>query len=243
MSKIYVIGIGPGSAIDMTQRAREAINASDIVMGYSTYVELIKDEFKDKEFISSGMRQEIERCEEVLKIAENGKTVALISSGDSGVYGMAGIMLEVMKREKNNIEVEIIPGVTSASASAALLGAPLMHDFAVISLSDLLTPWKKIEERLEMASKGDFVICLYNPKSKNRSTYINIARDIMLKHKSEETPVGIVRNVGRNGQSSIIASLKTMLDYEIDMFTTIIVGNSNTYVADGKMITPRGYEI
>lgn len=243
MSKIYVVGIGPGSTVDMTQRARMAIEKADIIVGYSTYVELIRDEFKDKEFVSSGMRQEVERCEEVLKIAECGKNVALISSGDSGVYGMAGVMLEVISRAGALIEVEIIPGVTSANASAALLGAPLMHDFAVISLSDCLTPWTKIEERLEMAAKGDFVICLYNPKSRSRSNYINIARDIMLKYKAKDTPAGIVKNAGRTGETVTVTTLEQLLEYEIDMFTTIIVGNSNTYVVNGKIITPRGYEL
>lgn len=241
MSKIYVVGIGPGDIEEMTPRARKAIEAADIIIGYSTYVELIHEHFKDKVFINSGMKKEVERCQMVLEKAQNGQSVALISSGDSGVYGMAGVMLEVLGRAKSNIEVEIIPGVTAASAAAALLGAPLMHDFAVISLSDCLTPWKQIELRLTMAAEGDFVVCLYNPKSKSRTEFINIAREIMLKSKKPMTPVGIVRNAGRIEEQVVITTLSDMLSHEIDMFTTVIIGNSNTYVENGRIITPRGY--
>lgn len=243
MSKIYVVGIGPGNNEDMTPRAREAIENSDEIIGYSAYIKLIRDMFHGKQFTSSGMRDEVGRCELVLQKALEGKTVALVSSGDSGIYGMAGIMLEVVNKSHENIPVQIVPGITAANASAAILGAPIMHDFAVISLSDLLTPLDLIYKRVEYAAMGDFVICLYNPKSRTRSDYIGHARDIVLKHRSRETPVGIVRNAGRGNEEYNIATLNNMLDFEIDMFTTVIIGNSKTYVKDGKMITPRGYKI
>lgn len=243
MGKIYVIGIGPGDLEHMTIKAREALEESDLIVGYSTYVELIKEYFPQKEFISSQMTREVERCIMVLQKAEEGRTVALISSGDSGIYGMAGIMLEVASKEGSSIPVEVVPGVTAASAAAAVLGAPVMHDFAVISLSDLLTPWETIEKRLEYAAMGDFVVCLYNPKSRNRQDYIRIARDILLQHRQGGTPVGIVRNAGRKQESMDIATLETMLDFEIDMFTMVIIGNSMTYIEGKRIITPRGYKL
>lgn len=243
MSKIYVVGIGPGGMEDMTPRARKAIEESDLVVGYSTYIELIRDNFPGKQFISSGMTREVERCRLVLEKAREGHTVALISSGDSGIYGMAGIMLEVAGRPASGVPVEVVPGITAASAAAAILGAPIMHDFAVISLSDLLTPWDLILKRIECAAQGDFVICIYNPKSKNRNDYIDIARDIILKYRDAGTPVGIVRNAGRQDESHTVTTLGNMLDCEIDMFTVVIVGNSKTYVHNGRIITPRGYEL
>lgn len=243
MAKIYVVGMGPGGAGDMTPRARRAIDESDSIVGYSTYIELIREQFPGKELVASGMTREVERCETVLNMALEGKKIALISSGDSGIYGMAGIMLEVVNRSGRQIEVEIIPGITAASASASVLGAPLMHDFAVISLSDLMTPLKLIYKRVELAAQGDFVICLYNPKSKNRSGYIGNARDIILKHRASSTPVGLVRNAGREDEQYSVANLENMLDFEIDMFTTVIIGNSQTYIENGRMITPRGYKL
>lgn len=243
MSKIYVVGIGPGSMEDMTPRAKKAMEESDIIIGYSAYIELVKEYFPGKSFVSSSMTREVERCKLVLDEALGGKTVSLISSGESGIYGMAGIMLEVVNKSGKDVPVEIIPGITAAFGAAAILGAPIMHDFSVISLSDLLTPWDLICKRVECASQGDFVICLYNPKSRKRSDYINIARDIMLKYKDKKTPVGIVRNVGREEESYAISTLEDMLQCEIDMFTVILVGNSKTYVENGKMITPRGYNI
>ena len=273
MSKIYVVGIGPGGPEDMTFRAVRAISGADVIVGYSAYIDLIKDLFPGKNFISSGMTREVERCELVLEKAREGNNVALVSSGDSGIYGMAGIMLEVAGKagearcageageagkagdagnagaageagkSGDDIVIEVIPGVTAASAAASILGAPVMHDFAVISLSDLMTPWELIVKRIEYAALGDFVICIYNPKSKKRSDYINIARDIIIKSRRSETPVGIVRNAGRQDESHVITTLGEMLECEIDMFTVIIVGNSGTYTQDGKMITPRGYRL
>jgi precorrin-3B C17-methyltransferase len=189
------------------------------------------------------MRKEVDRCRFALEKALEGKTVSLVSSGDAGVYGMAGIMLEVVKESQQPIEVEIIPGISAVNATASVLGAPIMHDFAVISLSDLLTPWELIEKRLKHASQGDFIIALYNPKSHGRTEQIKKARDIMLQYKSPATPVGIVKNARRNGQQVQVTNLQEMLNYEIDMLSLVIIGNSATYIDNGKMITPRGYQL
>lgn len=241
MGKIYVVGMGPGGPEDMTPRARKAIEDADMVIGYSTYLDLIKDYFPGKQLVRSGMAREVERCKLVLEKALEGNNVALVSSGDSGIYGMAGIMLEIVNKSGSTVEVEVIPGITAATAAAAVLGAPLMHDFAAISLSDLMTPWELICKRIECAAQGDFVICLYNPKSKNRSDYIDTAREIILKYRDIKTPAGIVRNAGRPDQTSVVTTLEDMLNCEIDMFTVVLIGNSQTYIENGKMITPRGY--
>ncbi len=239
--KIYVIGIGPGSIEDMSRRAYKILENVDVIAGYSTYIDLVRDEFKEKEFYSSGMKKEIERCEKVLEIAKTGKSIALISSGDAGIYGMAGIMLEVAK--ESGFQVEIIPGITSSVAGAALVGAPLMHDSATISLSDLMTDWDVILKRLDRASEADFVISLYNPKSRGRVEQIVEARDVMLRHKSPKTPVALLRHVGRKEENYTLTNLDEFLTHEIDMFTVIIIGNSKTYIYENKMITPRGYKI
>ena len=193
--KVYVVGIGPGNVQDMSIRCYNTLKNVDIIAGYITYVDLVKDEFKDKEFYVSGMKKEIDRCEKVLELALEGKNVALISSGDAGIYGMAGIMIEVALN--SGVEVEVIPGITSSVAGAALVGAPLMHDQAITSLSDLLTDWNVITKRIDRASEADFVISLYNPKSKGRTEQIVEAREIMLRHKNPETPVALLRHVGR----------------------------------------------
>lgn len=239
--KIYVVGIGPGNMEDISIRAYNTLKNVDIIAGYITYVDLVKDEFSEKEFYVSGMKKEIDRCEKVLELAKEGKKVALISSGDAGIYGMAGIMIEVALG--SGIEVEIIPGITSSVAGASLVGAPLMHDQAIISLSDLLTDWEVITKRIDRASDGDFVISLYNPKSKGRIEQIVEAREIMLKYKAATTPVALLRHVGREDENYTLTTLEDMLNHEIDMFTVVIVGNSKTYVKDGKMITPRGYHL
>ena len=238
--KIYVVGIGPGNMKDISVRAYNILKNVGVIAGYTTYVDLVKDEFPDKEFLVSGMKREIERCKEVLEIAKTGKNIALISSGDAGIYGMAGIMLEVAM--ESGIEVEVVAGITSTIAGAALVGAPLMHDQAIISLSDLLTDWEVIKKRVECASQGDFVISLYNPKSKERVKQIVEAREIMLKYKLPTTPVALLRHVGRKEENYTLTTLEDFLNFDIDMFTIVLVGNSNTYVQDGKMITPRGYE-
>lgn len=239
--KIYVVGIGPGNMEDISIRAYNTLKNVDIIAGYITYVDLVKDEFSEKEFYVSGMKKEIDRCEKVLELAKEGKKVALISSGDAGIYGMAGIMIELALG--SGIEVEIIPGITSSVAGASLVGAPLMHDQAIISLSDLLTDWEVITKRIDRASDGDFVISLYNPKSKGRTEQIVEARKIMLKYKAATTPVALLRHVGREDENYTLTTLEDMLNHEIDMFTVVIVGNSKTYVKDGKMITPRGYHL
>lgn len=239
--KIYVVGIGPGNMEDISIRAYNTLKNVDIIAGYITYVDLVKDEFSEKEFYVSGMKKEIDRCEKVLELAKEGKKVALISSGDAGIYGMAGIMIEVALG--SGIEVEIISGITSSVAGASLVGAPLMHDQAIISLSDLLTDWEVITKRIDRASDGDFVISLYNPKSKGRTEQIVEAREIMLKYKAATTPVALLRHVGREDENYTLTTLEDMLNHEIDMFTVVIVGNSKTYVKDGKMITPRGYHL
>ncbi len=237
--KIYVVGIGPGKKQDMTYRAYEAMENSDVIVGYKTYTDLVKEYFKDKEIVSSPMMKEVDRCNDVLKLAQEGKNVALISSGDAGIYGMAGIMLEIAD---NDVEVEVIPGVTATNAAASIVGAPIMHDYVTISLSNLLTDWELIKKRLKLAAEGDFVVSIYNPKSRGRVAQIEEARDIMMRYKPETTPVAIVRNAGREDETYILTTLNEMLNHEIDMLTIVIIGNTNTFIKNGKMITPRGYE-
>lgn len=237
--KIYIVGIGPGKKENMTFRAYEAMENSDIIVGYKTYVDLVKEYYPGKEMKSSAMTKEVDRCTEVLELARQGKTVSLISSGDAGVYGMAGIMLEIADED---MEVEVIPGITATNAAAAIAGAPIMHDYATISLSDLLTDWELIKKRLELAAQGDFVVSIYNPKSRGRVTQIEEAREIMMKYKPKSTPVAIVRNAGREDERYILTTLEKMLNHEIDMLTIVLIGNSNTFVKNGKIITPRGYE-
>lgn len=241
MNKIYVIGIGPGNRDQMSMAAVTAIEDSNVIVGYKTYIDLIDDMLEGKEVVNSGMKREVERCQLTIDKALEGNTVAIVSSGDPGVYGMAGIMLEMVDKQDADVEVIIVPGISAANAAAAALGSPLMHDFAIISLSDLLTDWEVIKKRLNAASEADFVIALYNPRSKGRRTQIEEAREIFLKHRDKDTPVGIVRNAKREGEEVIISTLENMLNEEINMFTMVIIGNSNTYASKNKMITPRGY--
>jgi precorrin-3B C17-methyltransferase len=242
-SKIFIIGTGPGSIEYMSQRAVNAVRECNIVVGYKTYINLIQSLLDDKTVVSSGMRKEVDRCGEVIRLAKEGNVVGLISSGDAGVYGMAGILLEMLAQSGDDIAVEVVPGITSALSSASLAGAPLMNDFAVISLSDLMTPWEVITHRIDKAAEGDFVISLYNPKSKERVEQIGIFQEIVLRHRKPETPVAIVRDAMREEQQVTITTLGEMLTHHIDMTTTLIVGNSQTFVYNGKMITPRGYKI
>lgn len=235
-----VVGLGPGDRECMTPQAVQAVRESDVVVGYKTYLDLVPDLLENKEVISSGMRKEVDRAKRALELAGQGKVVSVVSSGDPGVYGMAGIVLEIAQ---GRVPVEIIPGVTAATAAAAALGAPLVNDFAVISLSDLLTPWKKMVERIEAAALGDFVIVLYNPKSKGRPDNIKTAREVILWHRHPDTPVGIVRRAKRGKEERVITTLRNMLEYDIDMLTTVIVGNSETRVENGYLITPRGYRL
>lgn len=235
-----MVGLGPGGAEFLTPRAEAALREAQVVIGYKTYLSFIKALLADKEVRSSGMRKEIDRARNAVKLAQEGAVVAVVSSGDPGVYGMAGIILELAA---GTVPVEVIPGVTAATAAAAVLGAPLMHDFAVISLSDLLTSWETIARRLEMAAQADFIIVLYNPKSKGRVTQIARARDIIKAHRQPQTPVGIVRNARRPGEEKVVTTLEAMLGEDIDMFSTVVIGNSQTRIEHGYMVTPRGYSL
>ena len=241
MSRVYVVGIGPGAGKQMTLEAEAVLASCDLIVGYTVYVDLVKEQYPEKEFLTTPMRQESQRCRMALEEAEKGRNVAMICSGDAGVYGMAGLMYEIGE-EFPQVEIEIVPGITAASGGAAVLGAPLIHDFAVISLSDLLTPWEKIEKRLKAAAMADFVICIYNPSSRKRHDYLQRACDYMLEYKREDTVCGIVRNIGREGESSELLTLKELRDKQVDMFTTVFVGNEETKVIDGRMVTPRGYK-
>ncbi len=243
--KIYVVGTGPGYVEHITPYAQQAIRESDTIVGYGTYTELIQEIIKDKKVFSTGMTQEIDRCRKAVELALSGKTVSVISGGDPGIYAMAGLVFELLKEQDSGLPlppVEVVPGISALNACAARLGAPLMHDFASISLSDRLTSWDLIEKRLDAAAMADFVIIIYNPKSKGRAGHIARARDIVMKHRSPETPVGIVRGAMREDEKVVLADLGTMLDHKIDMQTTVIIGNSETFLWNNLMITPRGYE-
>jgi len=243
--KIFLVGFGPGSEAQMTFRAKEAIKEADVVVGYSTYIKLVEDLLEGKEVIKKGMTEEIDRCVLAYDKAKEGHKVALISSGDIGVYGMAGPTFEVLFDQgwtpETGLEVEVVPGTTALSASASLVGAPLTHDFCSISLSDLLTPWPVIASRLEGAAKADFVVALYNPKSGRRVGQIVEAQEILLRYKSPETPVAIVKSAYRKRQQINLVTLGELKDQDIGMLTTVLIGNSKTFFRDGLMITPRGY--
>lgn len=238
--KLYVVGIGPGSYEDMTVRAVKALEESHVIAGYTVYVDLVREHFPDKEFITTPMRREQERCRLAVEEAKKGKTVAMVCSGDSGVYGMSGLIFEIAQ-EDESIEIEVIPGVTAALSGGALLGAPLGHDFTVISLSDLLTPMELIEERLKRASQADMILCLYNPSSKKRGDYLKRACEVVMEYKSPETVCGFVRNIGRAGEEIKVLTLEKLRDTQVDMFTTVFIGNSATKKINGRMVTPRGY--
>ena len=239
MNKLYVIGIGPGEYEQMTLKAIHAMEKSEVIIGYTVYVDLVKEHFPGKEFLTTPMKKEVDRCVMAFEEAKKGKVVSMICSGDAGVYGMSGLMYEVGVNYPE-VELEIIPGVTAATGGAAVLGAPLIHDFCLISLSDLLTPWEKIEARLLAAAEADFVVCLYNPSSRKRSDYLQKACDLMMQYKSPETVCGIVSYIGRDGEHYEVMDLKTLRDTKVDMFTTVWVGNSQTKEINGKMVTPRG---
>jgi precorrin-3B C17-methyltransferase len=238
--RIYVVGMGPGQENMMTQEAMQVLEASDVIIGYTVYLKLLGERFGCKELLSTPMRQERERCQMCFEKAREGKKVALICSGDAGVYGMAGLMYE-LSEEWPDIEIKVIPGVTAATGGAAVLGAPLIHDFALISLSDLLTPWEKIEKRLLLASEADFVICLYNQGSHKRADYLEKACDLMLRYKAPETVCGIVSQIGRDGETSRTMTLAELRNTKVDMFTTVFIGNSQTKEIRDHMVTPRGY--
>ena len=241
--RLHVVGFGPGGKEHMTFKAAEVIQNADVVTGYTTYVNIVKPYFPDKVYKATGMMKEVDRCKMAIEDAMEGKDVAMISSGDSGIYGMAGIIYQLADEMNADIDIDTVPGITAASTAASVLGAPLMHDLAIISLSDLMTPIDLIMKRVDCAGIGDMIVCLYNPKSKGRTEYLNQAQQILLKHRSADTPVGIVRNAGRDDERKEITTLGELHKADVDMFCMVIIGNSQTYVSNGRMITPRGYRI
>lgn len=241
MAELTIIGIGGGDQKGMTFQAYEALEASDVIVGYTAYTELVKPMFPNKEYMTSPMTKEVDRCKAALEAAKSGKITAVICSGDAGVYGMAGLIYE-LSVDFPEVNIQVIPGVTAATSGAALLGAPLMHDFCVISLSDRLTPMDLIWKRLEAAAEADFVICIYNPSSKTRKTYLAEAAVRLMKYKSPDTICGYAKQIGRVGESSGVLTLKELESFEADMFTTIWIGNSSTKRIEDHMVTPRGYK-
>ena len=240
MNKVFAVGIGPGSAEFLTQQARAALEEADLLCGYTTYLDLVRDLFPDKPRYATPMTKERDRCLYALEQAAQGRTVAMVCSGDAGVYGMASLLLELAPGFPG-VLVEVVPGVTAALSGAAVLGAPLGHDFCAVSLSDRLTPWETIENRLRCAAEGNFAIAIYNPASHGRPDHLKRACDILLRVLPEERLCGIVRNIGREGQSSRILTLGELQAADVDMFCTVFVGNSSTKVVNGALITPRGY--
>lgn len=240
MNKIYVVGMGPGREEMMTGEAIAALEQADVIIGYTVYLELLGERFQGKEMMSTPMRQETERCRLAFEEAKKGKKAALVCSGDAGIYGMASLMYEIGKNYPD-IELEVIPGITAASSGAAVLGAPLNHDFCVISLSDLLTPWEKIEKRLIAAAEGDFAMAIYNPSSHKRRDYLQRACDILLRYLEEERACGYVENIGRDGTKAVTCTLKELRNKEVNMFTTVFIGNAGSEIIDNKLITKRGY--
>lgn len=237
---LYIVGFGSGSRENMTLEAEKVISGSDIIVGYTAYIDILKKYFPDKNYYSTGMRQERERVIYALENAKD-KNISLVCSGDSAVYGMAGLAIE-LSVDYPDIDIEIVSGVTSALSGGAVLGSPLGHDFAVISLSDLLTPWDKIAKRIEYAAMGDFVIAIYNPSSKKRSDYLSHACDIIMMYRKPDIVCGYVKNIGREGQESRITTLAELRNIKVDMFTTVFIGNSETKVINNRMVTPRGYK-
>lgn len=239
---IYVIGMGPGCEEMMTPEAYHALEKSDVIIGYTVYLKLLSEHFADKEFLSTPMKQEEKRCRMCFEEALKGKQVSMICSGDAGIYGMASLMFEISK-EYPGIELTVIPGITAASSGAAVLGAPLNHDFCVISLSDLLTPWEKIEKRLAAAAEADFAMAIYNPSSHKRHDYLQKACDILLQHIEPERPCGYVENIGREGTRAVTCTLAELREAEVNMFTTVFVGNSTAEIIGGRLVTKRGYPV
>lgn len=240
MGKLTVVGIGPGDYENMTVRADRALQECQVIVGYHVYVDLVKERYPDKEFLTTPMTKEADRCRMALEAARGGKHVSMVCSGDSGIYGMAALIYE-LRGETEEPEVEVIPGLTAACSGAALLGAPLTHDFAVISLSDRLTAWEKIAVRLEAAARADLSVVLYNPASRGRPDYLRRACEILLRTLPEDRPCGIARRIGREGESRLLLTLAQLRDFEADMFCTAFVGNSQTKIVAGNLVTPRGY--
>ena len=243
MNKIYVVGMGPGEEQMMTPQAHHALEESDTIVGYHAYLQLLGEEYQKKELLSTPMKQEVERCRLCFEKARQGRVVSMVCSGDAGIYGMASLLYE-MGKEYPDCTLEVIPGITAASSGAAVLGAPLNHDFCVISLSDLLTPWEQIERRLAAAAEGDFAIALYNPSSHKRADYLKRACDILAAHGVEETRAcGYVENIGREGTKTMTGTLSQLRECSVNMFTTVFIGNSQSEIVNGKLITRRGYHI
>ena len=240
MSRLVVVGIGPGDYENMTVRADRALQACDVIIGYHVYVDLVKDRYPDKEFLSTPMTQEVKRCQMALDLARQGREVAMVCSGDSGIYGMAALVYE-LRGGSPDPEIQVIPGLTAACSGAAVLGAPLTHDFAVISLSDRLTPWEKIEKRLENAAQADLSIVLYNPASRGRPDHLRRACDILLRQLPGDRLCGIASQIGRAGESGRVLTLEELRTAQVDMFCTVFIGNSMTKSISGKLVTPRGY--
>lgn len=238
MGKLYVIGIGPGGLEHMTLKAKQAIEESNMIVGYTKYIEFIKPLLEGKELVSTGMKGEVERCKKALELAAD-NTVAIISTGDAGIYGMAGLILEL----RENQDVEIIPGVTASSSAASVVGSPLMHDNCNISLSDLMTPYELIKKRVKLAAEADFIISLYNPRSNGRPHYLREAIDIISEFRNGNTPIAVVKNALREGQEIHLFTLENFNEEVVDMFSIVIIGNSQSYIKDGKFITPRGYKV
>ncbi len=241
-NRIYVVGMGPGREDMMTGEAITVLEQADVIIGYTVYLKLLGKRFQGKEMLSTPMKQETERCLLAFEEAMKGKRVAIICSGDAGIYGMASLMFEIGKTYPE-IEIEVIPGITAASSGAAVLGAPLNHDFCVISLSDLLTPWEKIEKRLIAAAEGDFAMAIYNPSSHKRKDYLRKACDILLCYLDEERACGYVENIGRDGTKAETCTLKELRGRDVNMFTTVFIGNASSEIVNGKLITKRGYQI
>lgn len=240
MGKLTVVGIGPGDYDNMTVRADRVLGESQVIVGYTVYIELVRDRYPEKEYLSTPMTGEVKRCRMALAAAREGKTVAMVCSGDSGVYGMAALLYE-LRGEEGGPEIEVIPGLTAACSGGALLGAPLTHDFAVVSLSDRLTAWETIEKRLEAAARAGLALVLYNPASKGRPDFLRRACDILLQTLPADRPCGVARNIGREGEGCQVMSLSQLRDFPADMFCTVFVGNAQTRVTGGKLVTPRGY--
>jgi precorrin-3B C17-methyltransferase len=240
--KLYIVGFGAGGYEYMTIQAKNALEACEVIAGYSVYVDLVKEFFKDKEFYSTPMKKEEDRCRWAIEETLKGKQVALICSGDSGVYGLASLIYELAEGYPP-FEIEVISGVTAACSGGAVLGAPISHDFAVISLSDLLTPLELIEQRIKCSAMCDMVICLYNPSSKKRKDYLKRACEIILEYREDTTVCGYVKNIGRDGEEAVVTTLGELKNTEVDMFTTVFIGNSSTRNINNKMVTPRGYQV
>lgn len=242
MNKVYGVGIGPGAYEQMTVKAIEVLEMCEVIVGYTVYVELLQEHFPQKTYKTTPMRQEVKRCRIAFEEAKKGRKTALVCGGDAGIYGMAGLLYEIGE-EYPEVSIEIIPGVTAAVGGAAVLGAPMGHDSCLISLSDLLTPWDVIENRLRRAAQADLVICLYNPSSKKRSAYLSRACTLLLEYKANDTVCGVARNIAREGETMQILTLEELKNTSVDMFSTVFIGNHETQVIRGKMVTPRGYTV